>query len=70
MAPHVIDDPVDAIKDMMSQKGLTRRDLLPVFGTAALVGEVLNRKRRLSVGHMRVLVFNYGMDARVLLQKY
>jgi HTH-type transcriptional regulator / antitoxin HigA len=70
MVLHVIDDPVDAIKEMMADKGFTRRDLLPVFGTNARVSEVLNRKRRLSVDHMRVLVFNFGMDANVLLRKY
>jgi HTH-type transcriptional regulator/antitoxin HigA len=63
-------DPVRAIKIMMVERKLHPRDLLPVFGTRARVSEVLNYRRRLSADHIRVLVFNYGMDAHVLLRKY
>lgn len=63
-------DPVEAIKDMMAERDLAPRDLLAVFGTRARVSEVLNRKRRLSLSHIRVLHFNFGMDSSVLIRKY
>ena len=37
-------DPVEAIKFLMEQKGLTRKDLEPYLGTRARVTEVLNKK--------------------------
>ena len=41
-------DPVEAIKFLMEQKALTRKDLEPYLGTRARVSEVLNRKRNLT----------------------
>lgn len=38
-------DPLEAIKFRMDQQGLSRRDLLPVFGTTARISEVLSGKR-------------------------
>lgn len=55
---------------MMADRGMKPRDLLPVFGTRARVSEALNYKRRLSIGHIRVLVFNYGMNAELLIANY
>jgi HTH-type transcriptional regulator/antitoxin HigA len=48
-------DPVEAIKFRMDQQGLTRKDLLPIFGTTARVSEVLNRKRALTLDMIRKL---------------
>ena len=42
-------DPVEAIKFLMEQKGLTRKDLEPYLGTRARVSEVLNKKRNLTL---------------------
>ena len=48
-------DPVDAILFRMEQKGLTRRDLVPILGSRSRVSEVLNRKRTLSLDMVRKL---------------
>jgi HTH-type transcriptional regulator / antitoxin HigA len=48
-------DPVEAIQFRMDQQGLSRKDLLPVFGTTARVSEVLNRKRALTLDMIRKL---------------
>jgi HTH-type transcriptional regulator/antitoxin HigA len=48
-------DPVDAIKFRMDQRGLSRRDLVAIFGTSARVSEVLNRKRPLTLEMIRRL---------------
>lgn len=63
-------DPVDAIEALLRERKWCRRHLLPVFGTSARISEVLNRKRPLTLGHIRVLVFNYGMDAETMIQWY
>lgn len=48
-------DPVEAIKFRMEQQGLSRKDLLPVFGTTARVSEILGGKRSLTLDMIRKL---------------
>lgn len=48
-------DPVEAIKFRMDQQGLTPRDLEPFIGSSGRVSEVLNRKRKLSLGMIKRL---------------
>ncbi len=48
-------DPVEAIKFLMEQKGLTRKDLEPYLGTRARVSEVLNKKRNLTLAMIKKL---------------
>ena len=42
-------DPVEAIKFLMQQNGLSRKDLEPYIGASGRVSEVLNRKRNLTL---------------------
>ena len=42
-------DPVEAIKFLMEQNALSRRDLEPYIGARGRVSEVLNRKRSLTL---------------------
>lgn len=37
-------DPVEAIKFVMDQQGLSRKDLISIIGSQSKVSEVLNRK--------------------------
>jgi HTH-type transcriptional regulator/antitoxin HigA len=48
-------DPIEAIKFRMEQQGLSRKQLLPIFGTTARVSEVLNGKRALTLDMIRKL---------------
>jgi HTH-type transcriptional regulator/antitoxin HigA len=48
-------DPVSAIKFRMEQQGISRKDLLPVFGTTARVSEVLSGRRSLTLNMIRKL---------------
>ena len=48
-------DPIEAIKFRMDQQGLTPRDLEPYLGSSGRVSEVLNRKRKLSLGMIKRL---------------
>jgi HTH-type transcriptional regulator / antitoxin HigA len=48
-------DPIDVIKFMMEQKGLSNKDLQPYIGTRGRVSEVLNGKRGLSLAMIKSL---------------
>ena len=48
-------DPVEAIKFLMEQKALTRKDLEPYLGNRARVSEVLNKKRNLTLPMIKKL---------------
>lgn len=65
--PMLPPDPVEAIKFVMEQRGLTVQDLLPVFGRANRAYEVLNRKRPLSLAMIRKLHNGFGIPAAVLI---
>ncbi len=54
---HPIDppDPVEAIKFRMEQMGLARKDLEKMIGPRGRVSEILNRRRKLSLGMIRNL---------------
>jgi HTH-type transcriptional regulator / antitoxin HigA len=63
-------DPVEAVKFMMEQKGLTRRDLEPAIGTRARVSEVLNRKRPLTLPMIRALSRLLAIPLDILARDY
>ena len=48
-------DPVEAIRFLMEQKGLSRKDLEPYIGTSGRVSEVLSKKRSLTLGMIKKL---------------
>ena len=48
-------DPVEAIKFMMEQKGLTQKDMVQYLGSPSKASEVLNRKRPLSINMVKRL---------------
>ena len=48
-------DPIEAIKFLMEQKGLVRKDIEPYIGTSGRVSEVLSGKRNLSLSMIKKL---------------
>lgn len=48
-------DPIEAIKFLMEQKDLSRKDLEPYLGTSARVSEILNKKRSLTLSMIKKL---------------
>ena len=60
-------DAVAAIRFVMEQRGLTRRDLEPLIGSRARVAEVLNRKRSLTLPMIRRLHAGLGIPAEALI---
>jgi HTH-type transcriptional regulator/antitoxin HigA len=62
-------DPIEAIRFRMEQQGLTAKDMVPYFGSASKVSEVLSGRRSLSIAMMRNLSEGLGIPAEVLLRK-
>lgn len=60
-------DPIEAIKFRMEQQGLSRKDLLPIFGTTARISEVFSGKRALTVEMIRRLHERYGIPLESLI---
>lgn len=48
-------DPVEAIKFVMEQNDLSRKDLEPYIGTSGRVSEVLSKKRNLTLAMIKKL---------------
>ena len=63
-------DPIAAIKFMMEQKGLSRRDLEPAIGARGRVSEVLTRRRPLTLPMVRSLAALLDIPIDVLVQPY
>ena len=63
-------DPIEAIRFMMEQKRLSRRDLEQAIGSRARVAEVLNHRRALTLPMIRALNRLLDIPADVLIQPY
>lgn len=61
-------DPVEAIKYVMEEKGLSQKDLVKYFGgNKSLVSAVLNKKRELSKRIIRALHDGLGIPYEILM---
>ena len=63
-------DPVSAIEFAFDQRGLTTADLQRMLGSRQRVHDIMRRKRRLSLEHVRALHQELGVPADVLIQVY
>lgn len=66
--PMDIADPIEAIKFVMDQKGLTPKDLEPMIGRLNRVYEVLSRARPLTLPMIWRLHKGLGIPAEALIQ--
>lgn len=60
-------DPVDAIALKMAELGLSQKDLAAALGSPSRASEILNRRRALSLDHIRVLHRELKIPAEVLI---
>ena len=60
-------DPIEAIKYLMEERGLERKDLEKSIGDKSKVSEVLNRKRELSKRMIRSLHETLGIPYEILM---
>lgn len=63
-------DPIEAIKFRMEQMGMKQKDLAEVVGFTSRVSEILNRKRKLTLGMIRKLSEKLHIPTEVLVQEY
>ena len=63
-------DPIDAIKIRMEEMNLKQVDLIAEIGGKSRVSEILNRKRKLTVGMIRKLATRLGLSPSVLIRDY
>jgi HTH-type transcriptional regulator/antitoxin HigA len=68
--PISMPDPVDMITAHMEMKGLTRKDLADLLGSAPRASEVLGRKRAITIEMAHKLNRRWGIPADVLIQPY
>lgn len=60
-------DPIDAIKFRMEHMGMTNSDLVQYLGSQSRVSEILNRKRKLTLGMIKSLYKELKIPAEILL---
>jgi HTH-type transcriptional regulator / antitoxin HigA len=63
-------DPVDLIRYVMEQRGLSRKDLEAALGSRARVSEILNRRRPLTMKMAWRLHEAFGIPADALIRPY
>ncbi|WP_289664692.1 helix-turn-helix domain-containing protein [Flavobacterium panacagri] len=63
-------DPIEAIKFMMEQNGLTDCDLGVILNSRSRVSELFNRKRALTIKQIRVLNEKLHIPASTLIKEY
>jgi HTH-type transcriptional regulator / antitoxin HigA len=67
--PLDLPDPVEAIKFVMDQRGLTVKDLEPIIGRSNRVYEILSHKRPLTLKMIRSLHQKLGIPAECLIKQ-
>jgi len=63
-------DPIEAIKIRMEEMQLKQIDLIDAIGGKSRVSEVLNRKRKLTVGMIRNLTKKLNLSPSLLISDY
>jgi HTH-type transcriptional regulator/antitoxin HigA len=67
--PMDLPDPVEALKFVMDQRGLTVKDLEPLIGHSNRVYEILSHKRPLTLKMIRNLHTGLGIPAECLIKE-
>lgn len=63
-------DPIEAIIIRMEEMQLKQVDLVDAIGGESRVSEVLNRKRKLTVGMIRNLTRRLNLSSEILISEY
>jgi len=63
-------DPIEAIKIRMEELQLKQVDLIEVIGSKSRVSEILNRKRKLTIGMIRNLTKRLNLSSDLLISDY
>ncbi|MNX90520.1 Antitoxin HigA [compost metagenome] len=68
--PITAPDPIEAIKIRMEEMQLKQTDLIEAIGGKSRVSEVLNRKRKLTIGMIRSLTTKLNLSPSLLIGEY
>jgi HTH-type transcriptional regulator / antitoxin HigA len=68
--PILAPDPIEAIKIRMEEMHLKQIDLINEIGGKSRVSEILNRKRKLTVGMIRKLNRRLNLSPELLISDY
>ncbi len=63
-------DPIEAIRFMMEQMGIDDNELGLILNSRSRASEILSRKRKLSIAHIRKLTEHLKIPADVLIKDY
>ena len=63
-------DPIETIKFMMEQNGLTDADLGILLNSRSRVSELFKRKRALTIKQIRILTEELHIPASILIKEY
>jgi HTH-type transcriptional regulator / antitoxin HigA len=59
--------PVEILNELMSQRGLKQKDLVPIFGSQGVASEVLNGKREISKAIAKALGEFFSVDVGLFI---
>lgn len=63
-------DPIEAITFIMEQNNLKDEELGRILNSRSRASEILNRKRKLSLNHIRLIKKELNISADVLIKDY
>lgn len=63
-------DPIEAIKFMMEQRGMTQNELGIILNSRSRVSEIFKRKRALTIKQIRLIQENLNIPASTLIKEY
>ena len=63
-------NPIEAILFRIEQLGMSSSELNKLLGSRSRTSEILNRKRKLSIGMIRKLHEKLGIPAQILIKDY
>lgn len=63
-------DPIEYIQHVLKARGMRQQELSEMLGGSGRVSDVLNRRRKLTLGHIRNLTEHLGMSADLLIKPY
>jgi HTH-type transcriptional regulator/antitoxin HigA len=60
-------EPIEALKQLMVDRGMRQRDLIPIFGSSSVASDVLNGKREISKSHARGLAQLFAVPVGIFI---
>lgn len=63
-------DPIKAIKFIMEQNNLEDKDLAKILNSRSRASEILNKKRKLGINHIRTISNEWKISADILIKDY